>query len=132
VDRALVVNGLEGLDEISIAGPSRILDVSAGGVDEYEVHPEHFGLPAAGHDAVKGGDAARNAAIIRGILGGRVTEAEAAQRHIVALNAAAALVAAGRTADLAEGVRVATQVIDSGEALARVEAFVRMTQSFAN
>ena len=133
-ERALVVHGLEGLDEVSIAGPTRVLDVGAEGVDEYEVHPEQFGLRPAEAEAVRGGTAAENAAIVRAVLSGAADEssAGAARRDIVALNAAAALVACGRAPDLTAGVQLAQDVLHSGEALTRLDAFVRLSQSLSN
>jgi anthranilate phosphoribosyltransferase len=107
--------------------------VRADGVREYEVHPAQFGLPPAGAEAVRGGDAAQNATIIRAVLGNvQDGQGGTARRDIVAVNAAAALVASGRATDLAQGIQMANDVIQSGEALARLDAFVRMSQSLAN
>jgi anthranilate phosphoribosyltransferase len=130
--RALVVHGLEGLDEFSIAGPSLVHDLRAGEVSEYRVHPEEVGLTLGTTLDVRGGDAAQNAAIIRGVLAGKRNgngAANAAQRGIVALNAGAALVASGTAASLADGVRLAADVIDSGAALATLETFARTSQA---
>ncbi|MGH2354618.1 MAG: anthranilate phosphoribosyltransferase, partial [Chloroflexota bacterium] len=70
-ERALVVHGLEGLDELSIAGPSRVVDLRGGAMEEYEVHPEDVGLRLGQAEDVRGGDAAENAAIIRTVLTGK-------------------------------------------------------------
>src|SRR5271156_6408601 len=90
--RALVVHGLDGLDEITITGPTRIAEVREGTIRTYEVTPEEFGMKRGRLEEISGGDAAANAEIIREILSGRTSP----RRDVVLLNAAAALVAAGR------------------------------------
>jgi anthranilate phosphoribosyltransferase len=127
--RALVVHGLEGLDEISIAGPSRVFDLKGDAIDEYEVHPETFGLRLGRAEDVKGGDAVENAATIRGVLGGG--KSGGPKRDIVLLNAGAALVACGAVATMQEGVQLAADVLDSGAALTTLDAFVRTSQELA-
>jgi anthranilate phosphoribosyltransferase len=130
--RSLVVHGLEGLDEISLAGPSRVLDVQDGRVTEYEIRPEQFGLQPVGAEAVRGGDPAHNADILRDTLRARSNgAARDARRDIVALNAAAALVVCGAAGDLGTGVRLASDILDSGEALAKLDAFVATSRSLA-
>jgi anthranilate phosphoribosyltransferase len=123
VHRALVVHGLDGLDEITITGPTRIAEVREGNVRTYEVTPEEFGISRAALKEISGGDAAANAAIIRDILAGE----KSPRRDIVLLNAAAALVAAGRAEHLADGLPLAAQSIDSGAATAKLAALVRFT-----
>ena len=113
--RALVVHGLDGLDEITITGPTRIAEVREGNVRTYEVTPEEFGINRAALKEISGGDAAANAAIIRDILAGK----KSPRRDIVLLNAAAALVAAGKAEHLADGLPLAAQSIDSGAATAQ-------------
>ncbi|MBI3973265.1 MAG: anthranilate phosphoribosyltransferase [Chloroflexi bacterium] len=131
-ERALVVHGLEGLDEVSIAGSTLVYDVAPGGVREYNVHPEQFGLSPATAQAVQGGDATHNAAIIRSVLSGAPNgETTAARRDFVVLNAAAALVACGAAADMAAGVPLAADIIRSGTALAKLDEFVRASQALA-
>src|SRR5271166_1555731 len=88
--RALVVHGRDGLDEITISGPSKVAEVRDGSVRTYEVTPEEFGLRGAPLDAIAGGDAAQNTDIIRAVLDGE----RSPRRDVVVLNAAAALVAA--------------------------------------
>src|SRR6266478_6533888 len=90
--RAFVVHGLDGLDEITITGPTRVAEVREGSVHTYEVTPEEFGMKRASLEEIAGGNAAENAGIVRRILGGE----KSARRDVVLLNAAAALVAAGR------------------------------------
>lgn len=123
--RALVVHGLDGLDEITITGPTRIAEVREGSVSTYEVAPEDFALRRAPLEEITGGDAAANAQIIREILQGK----KSAKRDVVLLNAAAALVAAGRTDQMAEGLPLAADSIDSGAAAHKLEALVQFTNT---
>jgi anthranilate phosphoribosyltransferase len=121
--RALVVHGSDGLDEITISGPTRIGEVREGQVHTYEVTPEEFGLQRAALDEIAGGDAALNASLIREVLAGK----KSARRDVVLLNAAAALVAAGRADHLREAVPQAATAIDSGSALQKLEALTTFT-----
>jgi len=123
VHRALVVHGLDGLDEITITGPTRIAEVRQGNVRTYEVTPEEFGISHARLEDLAGGDAAANAAIIREILGGK----RSPRRDVVLLNTAAALVAAGRAEHLGDGLPLAARSIDSGAATAKLKALVQFT-----
>lgn len=125
--RALVVHGLDGLDEITITGPTRIAEVREGNVRTYEVTPEEFGMKRARLEDISGGDAAANAVIIRELLAGR----KSPKRDVVLLNAAAALVAAGKAEYLAEALPLAAQSIDSGAAAAKLEALVKFTRTHA-
>ena len=121
--RAIVVHGLDGLDEITITGPTRIAEVREGSVRSYEVTPEEFGLPRAPIQEISGGDAVGNAVIIREVLRGT----SSARRDVVLLNAAAALVAAGKADHLGDAVPLAARSIDSGAAMGRLEALVEFT-----
>ena len=116
--RALVVHGSDGLDEITITGPTRVGEVRDGRVHTYEVTPEECGLPRATLDEIAGGDAALNASLIRDVLAGK----KSARRDVVLLNAAAALVAAGRADHLRDAVPLAAKAIDSGAALEKLQA----------
>jgi anthranilate phosphoribosyltransferase len=122
VGRAFVVHGRDGLDEISISGPTFVAEVSAGKVRTYEVTPADFGLRPMSLAELGGGDAARNAEIIRRVLGGE----DGALRYAVLANAAAALVAAGRAEGFREGAVVAAQSIDSGAAAVKLESLIRL------
>jgi len=124
VRRALVVHGRDGLDEITITGPSKIAEVRNGQVRVYEVAPEDFGLQRAPLEDIAGGDAAQNAAIIRAILDGE----RSPRRDVVLLNAAAALVAAGHADRISEAVPLAAYAIDSGHARQRLQLLVEFTQ----
>jgi anthranilate phosphoribosyltransferase len=121
--RALVVHGADGLDEITITGPTRIAEVRQGAVRTYEVTPEEFGLNRASLGDISGGDAAENAAIIREVLAGK----KSPRRDVVLLNAAAALVAASKADHLQDALPLAANSIDSGAAAAKLEALVHFT-----
>jgi anthranilate phosphoribosyltransferase len=123
--RALVVHGSDGLDEITITGPTRIAEVRDGQVRTYEVTPEEFGFTRAPIEAISGGDARGNAAIIREVLSGQ----KSARRDVVLLNAAAAMVASGRADHLGDAIALAAKSIDSGAAAAKLEALVRFTHA---
>jgi anthranilate phosphoribosyltransferase len=123
VRRALVVHGSDGLDEITITGSTRIAEVRDGQVRSYEVTPEEFGLQRATLEDISGGDATMNAALIREVLAGE----KSARRDVVLLNAAAALVAAGRADHLRDAVPLATNAIDSGSAREKLVALIGFT-----
>jgi anthranilate phosphoribosyltransferase len=118
------VHGLDGLDEITITGPTRVAEVREGLVRAFEVTPEEFGLERAPLATISGGDAVENAAIVRQILAGE----KSARRDVVLMNAAAALVAAGKADLMEHAVPLAVQSIDSGDALRKLDALVRFTQ----
>jgi anthranilate phosphoribosyltransferase len=122
--RAMVVHGLDGLDEITITGPTRIAEVNNGSVRTYEVTPEEFGLKRASLEDISGGDAAVNAAIIREVLSGK----HSAKRDVVLLNAAAALVVAGKAEHLADALPMAMESINSGAAASKLAELARFTQ----
>jgi len=127
VHRALVVHGLDGLDEITITGPTRIAEVRQGNDRTYEVTPEEFGIKRASLEDISGGGGAEaNAAIIREILAGK----KSPRRDVVLLNAAAALVAAGKAEHLRDALPLAAQSIDSGAATAKLDALVQFTNTY--
>src|SRR5258706_1905385 len=123
--RALVVHGNDGLDEITISTTTRIAELRDGQVRTYEVTPEEFSLRRAPLSAIAGGDAATNATIRRSILRGE----KSARRHVVLLNSAAALVASGLADSLADPLPAAVEAIDSGAALAKLEALAKFTNA---
>ncbi len=126
--RAFVVHGLDGLDEITITGATRVAEVREGLVHTYEITPEEFGMSRAPLDEIAGGaDAAENAAIVQNVLTGQ----KSAKRDVVLMNAAAAIVAAGKSAHLPDAARIAAESIDSGAARKKLEALVQFTQSRA-
>jgi len=123
--RAMVVHGMDGLDEITITAPTRIAEVRDGTVRSYEVTPEEFGIVRGSIEDISGGDATANAAIIREILDGK----KSARRDVVVLNAAAALVAAGKADHLAQAVPLAEKSIDTGTATGKLAALVKFTNA---
>jgi anthranilate phosphoribosyltransferase len=122
--RAWVVHGSDGLDEVTITGPTLVAEAVAGEVRTFEISPEDFGLQRGGLDKLRGCDAEENAATIRAVLAGhRRDEA----RTLVVINAASALHVGGAASDLREGVRLAEESIDSGQALEKLNELVRLT-----
>ncbi|MBJ9988505.1 anthranilate phosphoribosyltransferase [Paenibacillus favisporus] len=121
--RALVVTSLEGLDEISISGPTQISELRHGEVRTYQIHPHDLGLDAHPLEAVLGGDAVQNAAIIRSVLAGE----KSPYRDIVLANAGACIYVAGIADSIAEGVQAAARAIDNGSASAKLEQLIQMT-----
>ncbi len=122
-ERAWVVHGSDGLDELTTTGPSLVAEWRDGKVTTFEVTPEAAGLPRARPEDLKGGDAAVNATALTALLDG----APGAYRDIVLLNAAAALVVAGKAADLKAGVRAAADAVDSRRAQAVLQTMVAIT-----
>jgi len=122
-ERAWVVHGSDGLDEITTTGPTHVADLEEGKVRLFEVTPEMAGLPRATPAELKGADAATNAAAITELLAGR----PGPYRDIVLLNSAAALLVAGKAADLKAGVALATAAIDSGKAKATLGQLIAIT-----
>jgi anthranilate phosphoribosyltransferase len=123
--RALVVHGLDGLDEITITGATRIAEARDGTVRSYEVDPQDFGMKLATLQDIAGGDATENAAIIRAVLSGE----KSPRRDVVVLNAAAALVAAGREDHLEAAIKHAEEAIDSGKAGMKLAALAEFTSA---
>jgi anthranilate phosphoribosyltransferase len=121
--RAFVVHGSDGLDEITITGPTSVAEVRDGTVSTYAVEPESFGIKRSPPESVRGGTPQENAEIIRHILAGKPGPC----RDITVLNAAFALVAAGIAATPADGVRMAGESIDSGAAAKKLEMLVHLT-----
>jgi anthranilate phosphoribosyltransferase len=120
-DRAWVVWGEGGLDEVTTAGRTRVAEVFEGVVRCFDLNPEDFGLPRARIEDYRGGDAAANAAILRDVLSG----AGGPRREVVVANAASALVVAGRARDPKHGADLAAASIDRGEALRKLESLIR-------
>ncbi len=122
---AFVVHGVDGIDEISLSAETEVAEVRPHSVQRYRVKPEDFGVARARREDLAGGDAAANAKIICGILAGE----RGPRRDFVCINAAAALVAADRAADFRQGARLAAEAIDSGSALAKLEALIEFSRS---
>ena len=119
-ERAWVVHGVDGLDELTIADASVVHDVTPAGIRTLEVTPEQLGLERAPITALRGGDATRNAQILRDVLAG----SPGAPRDVVVLNAAAGIVVAGLADTLADGAELARRSIDDGAALDQLERWI--------
>ena len=126
-ERAWVVHGSDGLDEITITGPTAVAELRDGKVRLFEVRPEDAGLTSALPATIKGADAATNAGAARGVLRGD----KSAFRDIVLLNAAAALVVASKVATLKDGAVLAAKSIDQGKARAALDKMVAITTGAA-
>ncbi len=126
-EHALVVHGQDGLDEISIGAATDVAEVGAGKeMSVYTIKPEDYGIERTeGIEMLAGGSAADNAEILRNILGGET----GVRRDIVVLNAGAALYTVGVAGDIASGVQMAAESIDSGAALGKLQAFIEATQA---
>jgi anthranilate phosphoribosyltransferase len=111
-ERAFVVHSDDGLDEVSLSAPTRVVEVTSSSVREFRVGPEDFGLPRAPREAIAGGDARRNAAILSGVFAGE----RGPHRDVVLANAAMALVVAGACEDFASAARCAGEAVDRGAA----------------
>jgi anthranilate phosphoribosyltransferase len=116
-ERAFVVHSDDGLDEVSLSAPTRVVEVTASTVREFRVTPDDFGLPRSPREAIAGGDARRNALILERVLTGE----RGPQRDVVLANAAMALVAGGAAEDFASGARRAGEAVDGGAAAALLE-----------
>jgi anthranilate phosphoribosyltransferase len=121
--RVWVVHGADGIDEISTSGYTKVSEGFQGAVKTFYLHPADVGLPKAMAGALRGGTAADNAAIIRGVLEGRTGPA----RDVVVLNAGAALFIAGRAGSLADGMRIAAHSIDAGAARRTLESLAQLS-----
>src|SRR6202012_5450660 len=115
-ESAWVVHGSDGLDEITLTGPTFVAALENGNIRTFDVTPEQAGLARAGGDGLKGGDAATNAVALQGVLDGT----PGPYRDVALLNAAAALIVAGKAGDLKEGVMLGVKSLDSGAAAARL------------
>jgi anthranilate phosphoribosyltransferase len=124
VERAWVVHGLDGLDEISTTGYTKVLECRAGAVNTFYIHPGDVGLPKAAAVDLQGGNATANAAIVRDVLAGKKGPA----RDVVLLNAGAALWVAGRTPTFKLGIAEAAAAIDSGAARTTLDIMVRCSR----
>jgi len=122
--RAFVVHGHDGLDEISVCDNTRVSELDNGVVKTYDIFPERFFGQLAEPDSLTGGDASVNAGIISDIFGGK----QGAKRNVVVINAAAAIVAAGKAADMTEGVKTAQESIDAGMAAKKLKELVEFVR----
>jgi anthranilate phosphoribosyltransferase len=123
-ERALIVHGGDGLDELTTTGPSSVVELRDGTVTTWEVQPADLGLPLVDREDLVGGDAAVNADLARRVLAGE----HGPHRDIVSLNAGAGLLVAGLVDDLPSGIDVAREAIDVGHAVAALAALVEVSQ----
>jgi anthranilate phosphoribosyltransferase len=123
-ERALVVSGADGLDELSVSGPTAVVELSDGRIDTYDVRPEEVGLESAADAAVGAGTPEENARVLRAVLGG----AAGTERSLAVMNAAAAIYVGGQAGSLEEGARRAEEAIDSGAALDVMERYVEWSR----
>ncbi len=119
-DRAWVVHGADGIDEMSTTGHTKVSECRNGAVSTFYVHPSDFGLAKADRRDLQGGDAAANAAILRAIITGE----KGPRRDVVLLNAGASLFVAAKAASVREGIARAADAIDSGAARAKLDAMI--------
>src|SRR5260370_11603513 len=118
-----VVHGSDGLDEITLTGPTFVAALEDGNIRTFEVTPEEAGLARVGPGALKGGDADANAVALASVLDGMPSPF----RDVALLNAAAALIVAGRARDLKEGVALGTKSLDSGAAAERLKQLIAVS-----
>lgn len=127
-ERALVVHGTDGMDEITVTGPTFVAEVKDGEIEDYEITPENLGLARHSPDGLLGGDAHLNARVLKDALSG---EERGAARDIILLNAGAAIYVASLAESVKEGVGLARESVDSGAAREALEDFVRTTRHLA-
>jgi anthranilate phosphoribosyltransferase len=125
---AVIVSGYGGLDELTTTGPNKVSHYTEGKVTSYELDPVDYGFRGANISELLGDDAVTNAAILRGVLDGTIHDAK---RDVVLLNGAAAFLAAGRVANIDEGVRLAAQTIDTGAAVSKLDKLIAYSKSLA-
>jgi anthranilate phosphoribosyltransferase len=125
-NHVMVVHSRDGLDEISIGDVTDVAELKDGEITRYTIEPEAFDLQRVAIDDIKADGPEQSVAMIRGLLGGEAGPA----RDIVAMNAGAAIYVSGLAGSLADGVKKAQQVLDSGDGLARLEKLAALSQSF--
>jgi len=123
--RAWVVHGSDGLDEITLTGPTFVSSLENGQINNFEIKPEDAGLPYVTAEALKGGDAQANAVSLQAVLDGKPS----AFRDVALFNAAAALLVAGKAKDIKEGVAMGQKSLDSGAALAKLKQLVAVSNA---
>ena len=124
---AMVVHGEDGLDEITVTGSSQVYELLDGRVVKHTISPQDYGFSRAGYGSLKGGTPAENAKILQDVLNG----APGAQRDVVLINAAAALVAGDKASSIGEGVLQAKHSIDTGAAASKLKQLIACSQEFA-
>lgn len=125
--RAMFVYGMDGLDEISLLGKTRINELRDGQVRTYEIQPEDFGLERCTIDDIKTGTPEENAAVIRGVFSGEIT---GHRKNAIILNAAGALLVGDKAGSFPEGIALAREIIDSGRAMEKLNALAERSNAF--
>lgn len=125
VERALVVHGMDGLDEITVTDKTKVTELKNGELTSYYIEPENFGMAKMKKSDIEGADSVVNAGIIKSIFAGE----KGAKRDIVVLNAAAALYVGKKADTIQDGIKLAEEIIDSGEAAKKLEEFIAYTKS---
>lgn len=126
VEHALVVHGMDGLDEFTLTDETKVTELKNGEIKTYFVDPEEFGFEPCTRKELLGGDAQENAKIIKDIFDGKIT---GAKKNVLLLNAGAALYVGNKVKNIEEGIKMAGEIIDNGLAKAKLESFVRFTRS---
>ncbi|MFY8156340.1 MAG: anthranilate phosphoribosyltransferase [Rhabdaerophilum sp.] len=124
-ERAWVIHGSDGLDEMTTTGPTHVVELANGRLRRFEVTPEEAGLPRSAPEALKGGEPGRNAAALRDVVAGK----PGAYRDIAILNAAGVLVVAGKAATLKDGAGMAAEAIDSGKVSALLDRVIAVSNA---
>ncbi|HWT98095.1 MAG TPA: hypothetical protein VN229_10790, partial [Terriglobales bacterium] len=124
-EHAWVVHGSDGLDEITITGPTEICELKNGELRRFRLSPAELGLPLGTAAEIRGGEPEQNAAALRELLDGKT----GAYRNIVLMNAAGALVVAGAAPDFTTGAKMAAESIDFGHARAKLEQLIAVTNA---
>ncbi|MGC1358308.1 MAG: anthranilate phosphoribosyltransferase [Xanthobacteraceae bacterium] len=122
-ERAWIVHGSDGLDEITTSGPTSVASLEDGKIKTFEISPDEFGLRKVKPEALRGGDAAENAQAVLNVLKGNAS----VFRDVALFNAAAALVVAGKAKDLKDGLHAAAHSVDSGEAEGKLDRLIRVS-----
>ncbi len=123
--RAFVVHGLDGLDEVTITGETRVAELKDGIIRTYNIHPKDYIGSTYSMEDIRGGDPAVNARITKDVLSGK----PGACRDVVLMNAALAIVSGEKAADIKEGIKVASDCIDSGAAVKKLQVLIEMSNS---
>ena len=127
--RAMFVHGLDGLDEISLLGKTRIMELRDGEFRTYEIAPEDFGLERCTLEEIRTGTPEENAATIRGVFDGSIRDA---RRNAVLINAAGALIVGDKASDFKDGIAKVAEIIDSGKAMAKLNELVERSNQYCS
>ncbi len=123
-DRAMVIHGMDGMDELTVTSPTMVYELDKGEIRKYDVSPHDFGLEPSPGESLAGGGADTNAGIIRALFGGE----RGPRRDVLLLNAAAALYIGGKAGSLRQGLGMADEIIDSGLAAKKLDEFICFTK----